>query len=351
MIKSTQTIWIVIFFLIGCGVVYFYNGSLVGILSLLAMAGAFGGLLYTIRDSGLELIHRDATLEKGHIINLGWLADCAYGIAGAFVVFLIIPTDLNDNLLVKPLFDRENALDLIKFLSLALVGGYGGRSLVDRALANVAKDAQEAKSKSTKAQQEVEQMKAEIDKKNERDSRALENFYAYMNDEESNVDIESLKSDIADASILARYDILKETRKKRREGYKESDASTIESTIPIFEALIASDVQNKYHRNHGQLGYALWDAGNLTGNQDYIKRAHLELTTAIRLRDESGKQGFLYYEFVRAMCKIKLNDTSEDIIADIIKASSNPSLNTKIRETEIFKSWAENNQFNLEKLK
>ena len=52
------------------------------------MAGGFGGLLYTIRDSGFELIHKND--KENQVLRLGWLADCAYGIAGAFVVFLLM---------------------------------------------------------------------------------------------------------------------------------------------------------------------------------------------------------------------------------------------------------------------
>lgn len=109
---------------------------------LISSAGAFGGLLYTARDSGLEFPHFDP--EKKHVLNLGWVADCAYGIAGAFVVFLILPTELaNNNSGLS--FKTLPTIGFVKLVAIALVGGYGGRSLVDRALANIAKDAEEAK--------------------------------------------------------------------------------------------------------------------------------------------------------------------------------------------------------------
>ena len=55
---------------------------------LVTPVGAFGGLLYTLRDKGLVLPHRES---DSNVINPGWLADCAYGIAGSYVVFLIVP--------------------------------------------------------------------------------------------------------------------------------------------------------------------------------------------------------------------------------------------------------------------
>jgi len=107
---------------------------------MITIAGAFGGLIYTARDSGLEFPYRDP--DKKHVINLGWVADCGYGIAGAYVVFLILPTELTTaGTPSKSLLSSSSILVLVKLLAMALVGGYGGRSIVDRALANIAKDA------------------------------------------------------------------------------------------------------------------------------------------------------------------------------------------------------------------
>jgi hypothetical protein len=76
----------------------------------------------------------------------------------------------------------------------------------------------------------------------------------------------------------------------------------MERTIPVFRALVAIDVNNEYHRNHGQLGYALKDQRS----PDW-KAAQAELSEAIRIRGEWRTQGWLFYEFNRALCRIMLD--------------------------------------------
>ena len=54
--------------------------------ALIAFFGSVGGLLYAIRES--ELVAPDIT-DTG--IQVGWIGDCFYGMAGAFAIFLILP--------------------------------------------------------------------------------------------------------------------------------------------------------------------------------------------------------------------------------------------------------------------
>ena len=344
--SSWQTVWILVVILIGGIVIYNCYDSIAGTLTMLALTGAFGGLLYTARESGLELIHRNSNGPTPNVINLGWLADCAYGVAGAFVVFLILPTDISSNgtngsmFSNGDLFDKANTLVLVKFLALALVGGYGGRSLVDRALANLAREVEDVKNRSIKAEEEVNDVKQDIKQIKEEDTNAMELVMLHFDNDTEEVNRKQLKEAILNASGLARYQILKDARMMRQLGYKTANSILLNKTLPVFEALIEGDKEGKYHRNHGQLGYALWDLYQLNNSIDNLEYAHRELTKAIEIRNISSAQGFHYYEFVRAMCRIKLNVQYEKVLADVEYAATRPSLYEKIQTDPIFQKWA-----------
>jgi hypothetical protein len=72
-------------------------------------------------------------------------------------------------------------------------------------------------------------------------------------------------------------------------------------TIPVFYALIAADTDNKYHRNHGSLGWALKDKSL----PDW-REAKAELTKAIAIRDRLNIAGWRLYEVNRAVCNIRI---------------------------------------------
>src|SRR5262249_14783158 len=73
----------------------------------------------------------------------------------------------------------------------------------------------------------------------------------------------------------------------------------MERTIPIFEALIESDQESRFHRNYGQLGYALKDQREPRWDQ-----AEAALTKAIQIRDSKDDDGWRFYEYKRAICRI-----------------------------------------------
>jgi hypothetical protein len=72
-------------------------------------------------------------------------------------------------------------------------------------------------------------------------------------------------------------------------------------TIPVFYALIAADTDDKYHRNHGSLGWALKDKSS----PDW-REAKAELTKAIAIRDRLNITGWRLYEANRAVCNINI---------------------------------------------
>ncbi len=308
---------------------------------MITIAGAFGGLLYTARDSGLEFPYRDP--DNKHVLNLGWVADCGYGIAGAYVVFLILPTELTTaGTPSNSLLSSSSILGLVKLLAMALVGGYGGRSLVDRALANIAKDAEEAKKSAEEAKKKVVQIEMI-------DSKALELVNRHLDSGEKEQDVKALKEAIKGASRTVLFEIFKEARAVRTANWNK-DVTLMERTIPIFEALIDNSAGEKFHRNHAQLGYALKDQGGPDDTKKDWEGAYRELTKAIDLRGQEGDEGFLMYEFNRAICSIKLGKDFDAITRDIRLAASRSALYKRLKESDIIVNWAKQIKFNLDTL-
>ena len=115
---------------------------------------------------------------------------------------------------------------------------------------------------------------------------------------------EQLDRAVRAASPSLRSQVFTLARDQRNANWMAADRGVMMRTIPVFRALIAADAS--FHRNHGQLGYALKDSDP----PDY-DGARDELDTAIRLRDHTGKPGWLYYELNRAALDIKLDNQRE----------------------------------------
>ncbi len=318
-------------------------------LVIIITAGAFGGLLYTVRDSGLKCPYWDE--EKKRVLNIGWIADCAYGIGGAFAVFLILPIEsmiVNGETITS--LAALKIWSLIKLIALALVGGYGGRSLVDRALANIAKDAKEAKADAQEARKDVEKAKKNMEQAQITDTEALEMVHRHLDEGEEEQNVDKLKEAIKKATWVARFQIFKDAREVREKNWKKN-AAFMKRTIPVFEGLIENESGEKYHRNHGQLAYALKDQGGDDESKNDYKRALEELNKAILIRDELKTEGFLMYEFNRIICQIKLGGKNDNIIKDIKAVAQKPELLKDLKEADIIKKWAEKNKIKLSEIK
>jgi hypothetical protein len=131
--------------------------------------------------------------------------------------------------------------------------------------------------------------------------------------------------------------------------HRDRDDPLVARTIPVFEALISCDREAKYHRNFGELGYALKDMAD----PDYEKAAEM-LTKAIEIRNRrSPRAHFPMYEFNRAFCRIELSEREpessagevEEICSDLegaVKQASRPDpVKALIRKLRTFRRWAE----------
>lgn len=139
---------------------------------------------------------------------------------------------------------------------------------------------------------------------NDKDGLAIELTDAYL-DEKSDINDQkfaNVRERVAASSLMARALIFDRAKKARKEAWAARDILELEKTIPIFRGLIDA-APNRYHRNYGQLGYALTRA-----NEPDWKEAKAILEKAIELRGENVKtSGTGYYEFDLAIALINLD--------------------------------------------
>ena len=159
-------------------------------------------------------------------------------------------------------------------------------------------------------------------------------------------------------AIFAQPEAFIRARDQRRENWRDNK-EVMEQTIPIFRALIASDPEKRFHRNHGQLGYALKDQRTPAWSQ-----AEAELSEAITIRGNPGSNYHLY-EANRAICRIEQDpmltqgrpsapETKGAILADLRVASMHSVTWDRLMRREWFPMvhrWAEVNNVNLQDLR
>jgi tetratricopeptide (TPR) repeat protein len=263
-----------------------YNESFLYL--VIALGGTVGGLLYGMRDKKLILPH----WEDKHIWNPGLLADILFGLAGAFVIFIVIPGT----------FDYQaGGWETIQILALAGVGGYGGRAVVEKLV--------------NEQLQQLERSVQELRKHERWDAVAIKLVDKHLDDDPDTPQIprDELFKAISSASSSAKVLIFDKARDFRKECLvNDRKRRLINQAIPVMEGLIADDKEQKYHRNHGQLGFILKDMSN-----PEWKRAEEEFSKAIEIRNRSNEQGYLAYEFNRAICRIRLGYKVEDILPDL----------------------------------
>ena len=272
----------------------------------ICLSGMFGGFLFGIRDKKLVIPHR----EDKNIYEPGVITDVLFGVAGGVVIFLILPGD------IKP---GENTISLLKFIGVALIGGYGGRALVEKVLSQQIKDLQAS----------VDDLKTQ----NKDDATAMALINKHLDDDPDTplVSRDKLKAAIAKSSHSLRvyaFDQARSFRRKALRNVREKNKDNcIERVVPVFLALIDCDEKNIYHRNHGQLAFAYKDQKDA----DWTK-AKEELTIAMEIRDKNKIVGFFVYEFNRALCRIKTGDKLEEIKNDLEVALSGPKIRDWVKK-------------------
>jgi hypothetical protein len=143
---------------------------------------------------------------------------------------------------------------------------------------------------------------------------------------------------------------------RRNNWFDRRDRWKLERTIPMFRALIASDVDERYHRNHANLAYALKDKRRPDWEQ-----AKAELDKAIEIRGPAQDYGYAIYEFNRAVCAIMLEGAAAQrkrsnpavrraILADL-RIAMTGGLADVIERNERVVDWLRINRVTLQSLK
>jgi tetratricopeptide (TPR) repeat protein len=200
-------------------------------------------------------------------------------------------------------------------------------------------------------QKEVEQAKL--------DDKVYNMVLTQLNDDVSKPDLDQndLTKAIQDASPSMKAQIFYEAQKDRSNNW--NNTPRMQRTIPVFRALIACDSKGVYHRNHGQLGFALKDLGFALKDQGKLEEAMKELDKAIQIRDLRKENGFEKYEFNRAACRIKLDgefkkhkpepskpDAKQQILNDLKAACTGDQMKNLIIGDKDISDWMNLNQVN-----
>lgn len=176
----------------------------------------------------------------------------------------------------------------------------------------------------------------------------------HAEDVEVPVDQTALLEALQASSEMAKEDLFRLTRLRRKETWRQEQAK-MARTIPVFKALIESNGSSESidHAHYGQLGYAYHD------NEEYSEGWEC-LNKAIEVRDKSPHpdHSYLLYELLRAKCAIRLaEDEPADpkmekrvILADIMTAARSTQARRIIAEDEVLQTWLEQNQIDQKKL-
>jgi hypothetical protein len=210
-----------------------------------------------------------------------------------------------------------------------------------------------------KANQEVKQVNRKLDeleKQSELDAKALSLFHRQINPSADvpAVTQEELNETFKAATISVREQIYNQAYPVRADNWL-NDKAKMELTIPVFRALAECD-GNKIHGIHGQLGFALKDQTN----PDWAQ-AEAELTKAISLRGLGKENGWLFYEFNRAYCRIMGDEefkqeqpskpeAKDKILLDLRAAAASDDLKEIIRSEPNIKKWMSLNKLNMRNL-
>jgi len=259
---------------------------------LVSMGGIMGGLGFEIKDDQFNFPNRDRRTKNS--FAPGCLGSVLYGLIGGFVIFLLIPGDFNLS---------AGPFEVVKLFALAIIGGYGGRVLIEKAL--------------DKQMAEMQKQFNDIQNQPSLDAKAMDAIEQQLDgDPDTDVTVEMLKESISQASASVFVWAFDKARSFRRANFRAKNLKDIGLVVPVFDALIAVDQsendQEKYHRNFGQLGYALKDQ-----DPQENSRAIDAFDKAIEVRERGDDQGtYLLYEFNRAICKMRENRDFEEIKAD-----------------------------------
>ena len=309
--------------------------------------GALGGILHATRNRRIEIPHPDldGNSRDGERYFLGYWTDILDGIAGAYVIFLLLPDSIVDpnnlmdhlfatdkvtplNTITKSLPDSikefQYVRELFRIIAISLVGGYTGRALMEKIqtdLLQVKKDLEGVKAQQLESLQ-LEERKSKLMQivseildfhhpPSANTIKDLNHLTKEASPELKSVIFYTTKAKRQDFAIRL-INMLKEAEKTSSDyksviGLCESDpvkktqlsriANFMQATQHIFEALKSSALQSDdplearlQHRCLAHLAYTRKDhliaSNKLDSNGDWNGIAEL-LSEAIQKRDKA----------------------------------------------------------------
>lgn len=206
--------------------------------------------------------------------------------------------------------------------------------------------------------QQLEQKIGDFEKRSEQDAKTLNLVYRQLDPNESEVNQKELDDAIKKASTTVKQQVYFQALRTRRDAeyrYQERDKVQLERTIPVFLALTNADRRRRIHNHFGDLGYAL-----ARTREPNWKRALEALTTAIDIRGPAESGSRIYYELVRAVCRIMLDENNRQgkpvssevkmqILEDLKVCARFGGLNA-IQADEVITEWMRINDLSVDAL-
>ncbi|WP_228008522.1 C39 family peptidase [Microcystis aeruginosa] len=278
----------------------------------LVLAGALGGLLYSILLDG-ELELPSWSKKNPNNLNPGFLAEIFVGISGAFIAYSVLPQELKQR--------GEQGLEITIFVT-GLVGGYGGKAILDAALEKVMERIKTADLAKEKAESQCKELEEKIHIRN----LVNQQIQNGLNQSELSEMQEKLEGATDDVKKIV-FNIAHDARSLGRRTLTFKDR--LSRTIPIFEALVASDNNNPSY--NAELGYAY-----ISSQPPDLDKAISYLDRAIELRIPGASTEGWKYEMNRAIARIGLGNSQsrDDILKDLFAVEQRKGLAQAIDEYE-----------------
>jgi hypothetical protein len=211
----------------------------------------------------------------------------------------------------------------------------------------------EAKLKQTVEKVEEEKEARDRQARADADALSIVQRQLYPSAGAPDVSQKELDAAVDSASLPVKATIFNQAQTCRGKNWRDpSKKYAVERTIPVFRALIAADPNCWFHKNYGQLGFALKDKPV----PDW-EAAEAALSRAIEIRRKDQKDGWLFYEFCRAQSRIHLDsdfaagfksspDLQERVMADL-KTAADGGLRDIVLGDDVVDRWLKLNELTI----